>query len=72
MEEDFRIIELFKENSPAAFEVANKAAKKILRDSVKNIPAGNLENFMFWTLLNYYTYQIMQEVIKDIETMKKS
>ncbi len=70
MGDDFRIIELFKENSPSAFEIADKAAKKSLKDCSNNMPRGYLENFMFWTMVNWYSYQVMQEVVKEIEKDK--
>lgn len=65
MEEDFRIIELFKKDAPSAFETADKAAQKAMSECLSNVPRGKLENFIFWTMVNFYTYQVVQEIIRQ-------
>lgn len=70
-EEDFRIIESFKQHSPAAFKSADKDALDALKQIAKKSPKADSENFMYWILINYYTYQVTQEIIKNIEERSK-
>lgn len=63
MKEDTRIIALLKTCAKESYEKADKAVGKVMEVAWLREPEEDLEKFIYWLLLNYYSYC----VVKDIE-----
>ena len=62
-ETDTRVLGLIKAHDKPAADAAERAARKAM-DAVFNCaPKAKVENFNYWLLMNYYTYEIVQDFL---------
>ena len=60
---DTRILDLIKAHNAPAAEEAENAARKAMDEVFNFAPKANVENFNYWLLMNYYTYEIVQDLL---------
>ena len=68
---DTRIIKWLKENSSEEYESTKKNVLKVLEKVHENAPESKMENLIYWILINYYTYEVVQSICEEIEKNSK-
>ncbi len=69
---DTRILDLIKAHDSKAAQNAETAARKAMDDVFQFAPKESVENFNYWLLMNYYTYEIVESFFSKLEQSKKS
>lgn len=66
---DTRIFDLIKAHNQPAAQEAENAAEKAMCHVYECAPThGSTENFNYWLLMNFYTYQIVQDMMAKLES----
>lgn len=68
---DTRIIKWLKENLSEEYESTEKNVLKVLERVQENAPKSKIENLIYWLLINYYTYEVVQSICEEIEKNSK-
>ena len=68
---DTRIIKWLKENLSEEYESTKKNALKVLERVQENASKSKMENLIYWLLINYYTYEVVQSICEEIEKNSK-
>ena len=68
---DTRIIKWLKENLSEEYESTEKNVLKVLERVQENAPKSKMENLIYWLLINYYTYEVVQSICEEIEKNSK-
>ena len=68
---DTRIIKWLKENLSEEYESTEKNVLKVLERVQENAPKSKMENLIYWILINYYTYEVVQSICEEIEKNSK-
>ena len=67
MKTDTRILDLIKAHDSRSAQNAESAARKAMDEVFNFAPKASVENFNYWLLMNYYTYEIVQGLIEKME-----